>query len=70
MPDMPAAMQAQEAALGMGLNLDGHLSRQVDAEMLKRFDLVIVMEAGQAEAMSAEFPDLAGKMFLLSVGKT
>lgn len=43
-----------------------HRSRALKAEMLDRADLVLVMERGQREALALEFPDAAGRVFLLS----
>ena len=65
-PGLPAAVQAREAAVKLGISLDGHVTRQVSAELVQGFDLVLLMEAGQVEAMNAEFPSTARKMFLLS----
>ena len=64
-PDLPAAPQAQQAALDAGLNLNGHAARQVSLELLRSFDLILAMESGQVEAMLIEFPSLAGKIHLL-----
>jgi len=62
----PAAPQAQQAAREAGLNLDGHFARQVDLELLGRFDLILAMEAGQVEAIQVEFPAVARRIHLLS----
>jgi protein-tyrosine phosphatase len=43
-----------------------HRSRAVDAAMLQAADLVLVMERGQKEALSQEFPGAAGRIHLLS----
>jgi protein-tyrosine-phosphatase len=43
-----------------------HRSRALKPEMLQSADLVLVMERGQKEALSLEFPAAAGRIFLLS----
>jgi protein-tyrosine-phosphatase len=34
--------------------------------MLVHFNLILVMESGQKEALSVEFPDMRSKVFLIS----
>jgi len=43
-----------------------HRSRALKAGMLAQADLVLVMERGQKEALALEFPETAGRVFLLS----
>lgn len=55
------------AILGeQGIDLSEHRSREVTAEMIAAADLTLTMEAGQAEALRAEFPEAADKVHLLS----
>ena len=49
-----------------GIDLNGHRSREVTEKILAEADLVLTMEAGQAEALRAEFPEQAGKVYMLS----
>ncbi len=49
-----------------GLDLTRHQSRGITAAMLAESDLVLCMESGHAEALRAEFPDHAAKVFMLS----
>ena len=65
-PGLPAFPTALKAAKGMGLDLSSHRTKPVTAELLLSMDLVIVMAAGQAEAIRLEFPAAAGKTCLLS----
>jgi len=65
-PDLPAALPAQQAAIKLGVNLGEHLTRPVSEELLSEFDLVLAMEAGQVEAMEAEFPSTFRKIYLLT----
>ena len=49
-----------------GIDLSGHRSREVTGKILAAADLVLTMEAGQAEALRAEFPEHQGKVHQLS----
>lgn len=46
--------------------LDRHLTRQIDQPLLNSFDLIIVMEAGQKEAIASEFPTIRTRLYLLA----
>jgi protein-tyrosine-phosphatase len=50
----------------IGVSLEDHRTRPVDAELLANQDLILVMEQGQLEAMQAEFPEARDRIFLLS----
>ena len=63
---MPATQSAISGARYLGLNIAGHRSRIVNAELMGEADLIIVMEQGQKEALQAEFPRNAHKVHLLS----
>jgi protein-tyrosine-phosphatase len=54
------------AAKSMDIDLQAHVTRQVDEALLARFDLVLVMERGHREALRIEFPSFQGKIHLLS----
>jgi protein-tyrosine-phosphatase len=62
----PAAARAIQALKDRGALLSGHRSRPVSAELLRRFDLILVMETGHKEALKVEFPEVAGRVYLLS----
>lgn len=49
-----------------GLDITAHRARMVTAVMLAEQDLVLCMESGHAEALRAEFPDQAHKIYMLS----
>ena len=56
-------------AMANKLNIPGlskHRSRQISKELIKKFDLIIVMEAGQKEALVTEFPAENNRIFLFS----
>lgn len=62
----PATNLAQSLARQRGLDLSTHKARVVTREVLAPFNLILTMEHGQREALMVEFPDLAGRIFLLS----
>jgi protein-tyrosine phosphatase len=66
LPDQSASPFARETALRMGFNIEEHQSRLVEKEILLKARLVIVMEHGQKEALEVEFPQIRGKVYLLS----
>lgn len=49
-----------------GLDIQDHEARMVEKQHLSESDLVLCMEMGHAEALRAEFPDQAFKVFLIS----
>ena len=61
-----AAPVAQAVMRERGLDLGQHRSRRVSGDLLRAFDLVLVMEAGQREALVAEFPDVGPRLHLLA----
>jgi protein-tyrosine-phosphatase len=56
----------------VGLDITAHRSRMVDESHLEQADLVLTMEDGHAEALRAEFPRHAHKVFMITemVGQT
>ncbi len=66
-PGLPVPQFVLDVTHRLGLpGLARHVSRQLDGEILDRFDLAIVMEAGQKEAIISEFPTRRQSVFLLS----
>ncbi len=65
-PGFPAMPAAVDMARRWGLDLSQHRSRMVSWGLLRRFDLVLVMEQGQKEALQVEFPQIAERVALLS----
>jgi len=65
-PGQPVISHLQEVALSMGLDLAGHRSVQVSAQLLSAYDLVLVMEPGQKEALQIEFSSVRERIYLLS----
>ena len=68
----PAASKAQAILKEGGIDISGHRSRSVSGELLRGFDLILVMEQGHREALQVEFPDTRDRVYLLSemVGST
>lgn len=54
-----------------GIDLQSHHSRIVTEEMLHSFNLILTMEQGHKEAIRAEFPEIADRVYLLTemIGK-
>ena len=49
-----------------GLDIGDHVSRMVEEPYLREADLVLCMESGHAEALRAEFPAQAHKVFMIT----
>jgi protein-tyrosine phosphatase len=58
--------RARETALRMGLDIEGHRSRLVQKEILSEARIIIVMEHGHKESLEVEYPQIRGKVYLLS----
>jgi protein-tyrosine-phosphatase len=67
-----ASRNSIEVMARNGLDISGHRSAMVDEAYLSEADLVLTMEDGHAEALRAEFPEQAYKVYLLSqmIGRT
>lgn len=61
-----AAEFSQQLMAEKGLDITEHRSRNIIADTLVDVDLVLCMEAGHAEALRAEFPALAHKIFMIT----
>lgn len=67
-----ASRYSIEVARREGLDLSRHRSTMIDERHLTDADLVLTMEVGHAEALRAEFPQQAHKVYMLAemVGHT
>jgi protein-tyrosine phosphatase len=65
-PGQHVPARALAAARARGIDLSGHRTRQVDHDLLTKFDLILVMEKGHREALCIEFPFIQPKIHLLS----
>ena len=57
---------SQEIMAEQGLDISGHTSQVITRELLEEASLVLCLAEGHSEAMRAEFPDQASKIFLLT----
>lgn len=60
-PDQMAA----EVAASAGLSLDGHIARQLTAEIAQEFDLILALEKGHMRVIAEKAPAASGKTMLL-----
>jgi protein-tyrosine-phosphatase len=65
-PGQPVLAFVAQAAQTYGLDLSGHRSARVSAELLAGYDLILVMQASQKEALQSEFPALVERIYLLA----
>lgn len=65
-PGQPMPPETIRAAARFGISVEGHITQLISADLLSRFDLVIVMERGHKEALDMEFPFASGKTNMLS----
>jgi protein-tyrosine phosphatase len=64
-PEQGAAPFLLRFAAQFGLDLQTHRSQGVTAELLEQYDLILVMEKGQQEALSIEFHQVASRILTL-----
>ena len=55
---------ATEAAHEIGIDLEGHIARQLTDEIGAAHDLILVMEPGHRSEISRRFPQLSGRTML------
>ncbi|RRH78235.1 arsenate reductase/protein-tyrosine-phosphatase family protein [Falsigemmobacter faecalis] len=55
---------ASEAASEAGLDLSGHVARQLTGAMGAGYDLILVMEPGHRAEISKRWPQLSGRVML------
>lgn len=63
---LPATSHAVTTMQEHGLDLTGHRSQPVTPSLLKSVDLVLAMTAGHREALRAQFPAHAQKVYTLA----
>jgi len=63
---LPASAYTVDVLAAAGLDLSAHRSRRVVREMIEAADLLLCMTRSQREALQVEFPDLAGRIQLLT----
>jgi len=65
-PGQTVLPEVLEAAANLGVDLSGHISVRLDSQLLSEYDLILVMQESQREALQHEFPDLQERIHLLS----
>ncbi len=61
--DHPAHELSQKIALQHGIDMSAHRARQINMDILKWADLVLVMENGHKRELLFKYPWLEGKIF-------
>lgn len=61
-----ASTGAQIAMNARGLDLSEHRSRCITPSLIREYDLILTMERDHQEALMVEFPEAAGRVFMLS----
>ena len=59
-----ADADAKAAAAEIGVDLGGHVARQLTTEIGARHDLILVMEPGHRAEIMRRFPELSGRTML------
>jgi protein-tyrosine phosphatase len=65
-PGVPATQFSQAVMERRQIDLTQHRSRPVDGELLRTADVILVMTQNHRESLLAEFPEIAGRVYLLS----
>jgi protein-tyrosine-phosphatase len=65
-PGQPVIPPVLVAAQKLGLDLAQHRSARVSRQLLAEYDLILVMQASQKEALQSEFPELSDFIYLFS----
>jgi protein-tyrosine phosphatase len=60
-----AAEHSQAVMAERGIDVTGHIARQVTADMMENNDFILVMETGQADWLNERFPEHAHKVHRL-----
>jgi len=66
MDGSPAARYTQAVVEKRGFDLSSHRAQGVSRELLRRYDLILTMERGHKEALQAEFPGLANRIYVIT----
>ena len=61
--DNPAHEISQKIALQHGIDMSAHRARQINLDILKWADLILVMENGHKKELLHRYPWLEGKVF-------
>jgi protein-tyrosine-phosphatase len=66
MVEAPAMALAREVMRERGLDLSHHRSQGVNIELLREFDLILVMEDMHRKSLRGNYPEAADKVYLLT----
>lgn len=61
----PADDKAQRCMQHLGINISGHIAKKLNAEHLKKADLILVMSKNQQAHIEQTWPFAKGKVFRL-----
>jgi len=64
--NLPPVLEAVDEAKKRNIDIYSHRSRMINEEILSAFNLALVMEMGQKEALRSEFPLFEEKIYLLT----
>lgn len=62
----PMDPSAAAIAIREDLPIENHRGRQITRDMVRDYGLIIVMEAGQKDWVTAKYPESRGRVFLAS----
>ena len=65
-PDKVVIPPTKWVANHLHLDLGAHKSRRISRELLRTYDLILVMEDNHREGLLVEFPEIESHLFLLS----
>ena len=65
-PGQPVIPAVFAVAQKFGLDLTRHRATRVSGPLLSEYDIILVMQSGQKEALQSEFPSLYDRIYLLS----
>jgi protein-tyrosine phosphatase len=65
-PGQPVLPNVAEVGRAYALDLSAHRSNRLCEQLLSEFDLILVMQSSQREALQSEFPSLYKQIYLLS----
>jgi protein-tyrosine-phosphatase len=65
LPGSSASSHAEKVALESSVSLDEHKARLVNAELITRADLILVMEPGHRQQLLDRYPRASDKIYLL-----
>jgi protein-tyrosine phosphatase len=63
---MPAAKNSRLVMNERGFDIEDHRSQTVDRDLLNKFDLILTMERHHKESLSIEFPEISGRVYVIS----